>query len=228
MKFVFTQNLFSLPNKFTTMTSWAKTRKTTTCDNKEQDKAVVECKDNTTCGICLEQIVNPSSLSCKHVFCSECIIPWLQKGKRSCPTCRDTPKSYDSDSSSNSVYDYDDSESEDNQPYYTDATCWRTSKEMRTNDKMLNKMHNTYGRNNQDFIQKRHTHAVTNDRLRAIEKKCEDEIDAYVTKKYAEFDKKNARLISRKKKQWNQRMSSLRKMLASKRRIIDKTRKLIE
>ena len=214
------------------MTSWAKTRKITTCDNNKQNKTAVEYKDNTTCGICLGEIANPSSLACKHVFCSECIIPWLQKGKRSCPTCRDKPNTYDSDSSSDpssdSVYEYDDNESEDNQPYYTDTTCWRTSKEMRTNHKMLDKMHNTYNRNRQDFVHKRHTHAVTNDRLRTIEKKCEDEIDKYVTKKYAKFDKKNARLISRKKEQWNQRMKSVRKMLSSKRRIIDKTRKLIE
>lgn len=45
------------------------------------------------CAICLgeyeagDQIVW-SALECRHAFHSECILPWLAKGKKRCPCCR--------------------------------------------------------------------------------------------------------------------------------------------
>lgn len=47
------------------------------------------------------------ALSCSHVFHAACIVPWLQTGNRSCPTCRDKPPRQrlgDDDSSDASDY----------------------------------------------------------------------------------------------------------------------------
>ena len=46
------------------------------------------------CAICLEPMTDDASavpLSCSHRFHAACLIPWLQKGNRSCPTCREKP-----------------------------------------------------------------------------------------------------------------------------------------
>eukprot|EP00933_Yihiella_yeosuensis_P070523 TRINITY_DN7863_c4_g1_i1.p1 TRINITY_DN7863_c4_g1~~TRINITY_DN7863_c4_g1_i1.p1 ORF type:complete len:371 (+),score=62.45 TRINITY_DN7863_c4_g1_i1:75-1187(+) len=45
------------------------------------------------CGICHEIFIDPvcgNGQSCQHVFCRDCIKPWLQRNPRSpsCPTCR--------------------------------------------------------------------------------------------------------------------------------------------
>ena len=40
-----------------------------------------------TCAICLELVANGTTLNCKHVFHSRCILEWAAVG-RSCPICR--------------------------------------------------------------------------------------------------------------------------------------------
>jgi len=46
-----------------------------------------------TCAICLEPMEEGGAvkLSCTHSFHAACVVPWLQKGNRSCPTCRNKP-----------------------------------------------------------------------------------------------------------------------------------------
>ena len=41
------------------------------------------------CAICQCVLSNPTeSSTCRHVFCHECILSWLNSGARTCPTCR--------------------------------------------------------------------------------------------------------------------------------------------
>ena len=47
-----------------------------------------------TCAVCLEPMHEEGStvaLACSHTFHAACIVPWLQNGNRSCPTCRNKP-----------------------------------------------------------------------------------------------------------------------------------------
>jgi hypothetical protein len=41
------------------------------------------------CGICQDPLMVPVTSECEHVFCSDCIKPWLSN-HNSCPTCRST------------------------------------------------------------------------------------------------------------------------------------------
>ncbi|XP_062043230.1 ret finger protein-like 4B [Lepus europaeus] len=43
---------------------------------------------HTTCPICLEDFLNPVSLSCGHVFCFDCIQSWTSEREEVCPICR--------------------------------------------------------------------------------------------------------------------------------------------
>ena len=45
------------------------------------------------CAICLEVLEDEVAvpLACTHKFHAQCVIPWLQGGNRSCPTCRNKP-----------------------------------------------------------------------------------------------------------------------------------------
>ena len=50
----------------------------------------MEPSDN--CAICMEALGEDGvPLNCGHLYHAKCVIPWLQKGNRSCPTCRDKP-----------------------------------------------------------------------------------------------------------------------------------------
>lgn len=40
------------------------------------------------CSICNKPFDEPVSTSCDHTFCQSCIKQWIEKGKKSCPTCR--------------------------------------------------------------------------------------------------------------------------------------------
>ena len=41
------------------------------------------------CMICLENLAQPTVLSCSHVYCRECLLQWMQRGNASsCPACR--------------------------------------------------------------------------------------------------------------------------------------------
>jgi len=43
--------------------------------------------DDTTCSICHDDVSNPVILSCKHIFCEDCVCEWLER-ERTCPLCR--------------------------------------------------------------------------------------------------------------------------------------------
>ena len=46
----------------------------------------------TTCAVCLEPCAeNTHTLSCGHVFHTDCIVKNLRHGNTACPTCRDDP-----------------------------------------------------------------------------------------------------------------------------------------
>lgn len=40
------------------------------------------------CSICNKPFIDPVSTSCDHTFCQDCIKRWIEKGKKTCPTCR--------------------------------------------------------------------------------------------------------------------------------------------
>ena len=44
--------------------------------------------EEDTCAICLDRIVERSSLPCKHEYCRECLEGWLKNSDR-CPYCRE-------------------------------------------------------------------------------------------------------------------------------------------
>jgi len=53
--------------------------------------------DNYTCSICLEENIEEEVISktnCTHSFCNKCLEDWLNKGKYSCPLCRNEIKTY--------------------------------------------------------------------------------------------------------------------------------------
>ncbi|XP_064392016.1 RING finger and transmembrane domain-containing protein 2-like [Halichondria panicea] len=55
----------------------------------------VRCRDqllesgNNVCPICQEDVFKPVYLKCKHVFCEDCVLQWLDR-QNSCPLCRAT------------------------------------------------------------------------------------------------------------------------------------------
>ncbi|KAK3241737.1 hypothetical protein CYMTET_48531 [Cymbomonas tetramitiformis] len=44
------------------------------------------------CTICQENMRQPISLRCKHVFCEDCVTEWFER-ERTCPLCRAVIKS---------------------------------------------------------------------------------------------------------------------------------------
>jgi hypothetical protein len=61
-------------------------------DNLQGDELEVNIRRTDThdhnCGVCLKEFVDPVICSpCKHVFCRNCILEWLQ-AKETCPFCR--------------------------------------------------------------------------------------------------------------------------------------------
>jgi hypothetical protein len=42
---------------------------------------------NKDCEICYGNVIHPIYLSCTHIYCTECLAPWMKK-KMECPTCR--------------------------------------------------------------------------------------------------------------------------------------------
>jgi hypothetical protein len=40
------------------------------------------------CIICKKPFVEPVSTPCDHTFCRECLKQWIDKNKKTCPTCR--------------------------------------------------------------------------------------------------------------------------------------------
>ena len=55
--------------------------------------------NNTYCTICMEEFIrnrdkNLRLLTCNHLYCSECISPWLLHYKHTCPICRNASEEY--------------------------------------------------------------------------------------------------------------------------------------
>ena len=48
-----------------------------------------------TCSICLEVFTNPTSLTCRHVYCHDCIQQLRQGSQIQCPDCRETCSVHD-------------------------------------------------------------------------------------------------------------------------------------
>lgn len=54
-------------------------------------------EENYTCSICLDENIEEEGISttnCSHSFCKECLEDWLNKGKYSCPLCRNEIKTF--------------------------------------------------------------------------------------------------------------------------------------
>ena len=54
-------------------------------------------EENYTCSICLEENIEDKDISttnCSHSFCNKCLEDWLNKGKYSCPLCRNDIKTF--------------------------------------------------------------------------------------------------------------------------------------
>jgi len=59
----------------------------------------VRAAGDEACSICHDDVSNPVVLTCKHMFCEDCVCEWLER-ERTCPLCRavvSTTPSYQSD-----------------------------------------------------------------------------------------------------------------------------------
>jgi hypothetical protein len=50
----------------------------------------VTALEEKSCSVCLDALSNPLLLPCNHVFCTSCLIPWMQHNHNTCPECRST------------------------------------------------------------------------------------------------------------------------------------------
>jgi len=50
----------------------------------------VSALEEKSCAVCLDSLNNPLLLPCNHVFCTACLIPWMQHNHNTCPECRST------------------------------------------------------------------------------------------------------------------------------------------
>ena len=50
----------------------------------------VTALEEKSCAVCLDSLSNPLLLPCNHVFCTSCLIPWMQHNHNTCPECRST------------------------------------------------------------------------------------------------------------------------------------------
>jgi hypothetical protein len=68
------------------------------------------------CVVCQEEVPADSghSLSCSHSFHTDCIVGWFRRGENSCPVCRDTGSSQQSDA---------ESATSDNESFVSDASA---------------------------------------------------------------------------------------------------------
>lgn len=62
---------------------------------KKEIKTFIEklLVDNFTCSICLEILKEPVGLKCGHMYCSHCLLTWLNNHK-TCPMCRFVTSSF--------------------------------------------------------------------------------------------------------------------------------------
>ena len=47
------------------------------------------------CSICNKPFIEPISTPCDHTFCRDCIKRWIEKNRKTCPTCRQQIKTSD-------------------------------------------------------------------------------------------------------------------------------------
>jgi len=60
---------------------------------EEKLKSLIErvsALEEKSCSVCLDSLDNPLLLPCNHVFCTGCLIPWMQYNHNTCPECRST------------------------------------------------------------------------------------------------------------------------------------------
>jgi hypothetical protein len=60
---------------------------------EEKLKSLIErvsALEEKSCAVCLDSLDNPLLLPCNHVFCTACLIPWMQHNHNTCPECRAT------------------------------------------------------------------------------------------------------------------------------------------
>ena len=50
----------------------------------------VSALEEKCCAVCLDSFKNPLLLPCNHVFCTSCLISWMQHNHNTCPECRST------------------------------------------------------------------------------------------------------------------------------------------
>jgi len=98
---------------------------------EESGMALGPEEDGVVCAICLEPLADGEAvpLSCKHSFHPGCIVPWLQQGNRSCPTCRNKPPrqhldGYDDSEDSYNSAPISGDESEDDLPHQALHDAW--------------------------------------------------------------------------------------------------------
>lgn len=48
----------------------------------------VTALEEKSCTVCMDAYENPLLLPCNHIFCSKCLISWMQYNRNTCPTCR--------------------------------------------------------------------------------------------------------------------------------------------
>ena len=69
----------------------------------------------TTCPVCLEDCESPYLTICNHGIHSECLIEWMKRGNKTCPTCRQSLNGDDiEDTKEESSDDSDDSDDDVN------------------------------------------------------------------------------------------------------------------
>lgn len=58
------------------------------CQDAKSKKEEEDPDEEDLCSICLDKMLDPVSLNCKHQFCHACLTDWKQRSNSTCPLCR--------------------------------------------------------------------------------------------------------------------------------------------